>query len=193
MSSPSGQEGQDGGEDARRGQPGVGNAPRGIVTACFPDFEIARKAIQDLESSGIEATNVAVEDDSMSRAHSSSDSGRRDSRFVSRALRKFRRGALVGVVVGAVAGAAIGAFAVGDGPLAGLGALVLVSAVVGGLVGGAVSGIWNHPQSEAWEETLEAPAAGEACLEITVADDDKAAVLSEVLDEHGGWMQQEGG
>lgn len=189
MSSPSG-------PDRRSQAAGVGGAEaarqaRGVLTVCFTDFDTARRAIEELETSGVEATSMAFEDESLERASDSSDSGRRDTRFVSRALTKFRRGALVGVVVGAVAGAAIGAFAVGDGPLAGLGVLVLISAVVGGLVGGAVSGIWNHPQSAAWEEALEAPEAGKACLRITVADEDQAVALADVLGQYGGWLEQD--
>ena len=160
----------------------------GTVTVCFPDFDAARRAIEELEASGVEATNIAVEDESLDRAKSSDDSGRRDTRFVARAGRKFRKGALIGVIVGAIAGAALGFFAVGDGALVGMGALTLVTAAAGGLIGGAVSGIWNHPQSPAWEESLEAPAAGEACLRITVADEDQSEVLSGVMQERGGWF-----
>ena len=178
---------------SRNGGAAAGEPVTGTVTVCFPDFDAARRAIEELEASGVEATNIAVEDDSLDRAKGSDDSGRRDSRFVARAGRKFRKGALVGVVVGAVAGAALGFFAVGGGALVGVGALTLVTAVVGGLVGGAVSGIWNHPQSAAWEESLEAPAAGDACLRITIADEDQSEVLSGVMQERGGWFDSEEG
>ena len=178
---------------SRSSGPAADEPVTGTVTVCFPDFDAARRAIEQLEASGVEATNIAVEDESLDRAKGSDDSGRRDTRFVARAGRKFRKGALVGAIVGAVAGALLGFYAVGGGALVGVGALTLVTAVAGGLIGGAVSGIWNHPQSPAWEESLEAPAAGEACLQITVADEDQSDVLTGVMQERGGWFDSDQG
>lgn len=156
------------------------------MTARFPDFAAARKAIEELERSGLEGATMAFDEDSLQRARNSEESGARDERFLRRAASELVRGALIGAIVGLVVGAIVGFALFADGPMAGVVASLIALTAAGALVGFAMGGIWNHQQSPAWEETFEAPDAGEAYLHIRVSSDEEQRLVEGVFaDNHG--------
>lgn len=160
------------------------------VTARFADFGSARTAIDQLEVAGLEGATMAFDEASLQRAAHSEESGARDERFIRRAVTKLTKGGVIGMAVGAVAGLVVGLLMFADGPTAGLIASVIAATAAGGGVGVALGGIWTHRQSPAWEETFEAPDAGDAVLHVRITSDEEHDLVCRVLAEHDGDIER---
>lgn len=158
-----------------------------IVSVRFPDFQTARRAIEHMERDGLDGAKMAFDRASLERAFQSAESGARDDRFLQRAIRNLGRGALIGLGVGLVVGVGIGVAVLGP-TVAIIGATVAVTAA-GGLVGAALGGIWGHEQSPAWEDTFEAPDAGEAVLHIELHRPEEVNIVRDTARHHDAVLQ----
>lgn len=159
-----------------------------IVSVRFPDFQTARWAIEDLERGGLDGAKMAFDGASLQRAAQSVESGARDERFLQRAVRNLGLGALIGLGVGLVAGVGLGLALFGGAATAVIGTGVAVTAA-GGLVGAALGGIWGHEQSPAWEDTFEAPDAGEAVLHIELDRPEEVDIVRDAASHHDAVLQ----
>lgn len=159
-----------------------------IVSVRFPDFRTARGAIEDMERGGLDGANMAFDGASLQRAAQSVESGARDDRFLQRAVRNLGLGAVIGLGVGLVAGVGLGLVLFGGAAAAVVGTAVAVTAA-GGLVGAALGGIWGHEQSPAWEDTFEAPDAGEAVLHIELRRAEEVDIVRAAASRHDAVVQ----
>lgn len=159
-----------------------------IVSVRFPDFQTARRAIEDMERGGLDGASMAFDDASLQRAARSVESGARDDRFLQRAVRNLGLGALIGLGVGLVTGVGLGVVLFGGAAATVVGTAVAVTAA-GGLVGAALGGIWGHEQSPAWEDTFEAPHAGEAVLHIELHRAEEVDIVRDAASRHDAVLQ----
>jgi hypothetical protein len=134
------------------------------VLATFPDMETARRAVQALQTAGIEATQISLFGPAADEARESLDVREADSRFAGVMWRRTWIGGLIGAVIGAAFGA-VGAAIVlrGAGPGAvGVFWAAVVGAAVLGLGTGAATGATSSAQmSRAWELTFHTVLPGE--------------------------------
>jgi hypothetical protein len=154
------------------------------VLAILPSMEDARRAVQALQSAGIEATRISLFGPAADEAAASVDVREADGRFAGVMWRRTWVGALIGAGVGALFGA-VGAGIVlrGAGPDAiGVFWAAVVGAAVLGLGTGAATGATSSAQmSRAWELTFHTVLPGEVGVAVHSDDPREALRAEEVL------------
>lgn len=135
------------------------------ATACFPDMEDARKAVEALERAGVPASHISLLGPRAEEASTTADTSQRDEQVVEKAMQATLGGAAAGTGVGGAVGflagaAAFGIPGVGPGVGAGIWAATLGGAAAGGGVGFTAGAMAKMKQSQAWELTLEEVSKG---------------------------------
>lgn len=135
------------------------------VTACFPDMEGARRAIEALEHAGVPGSQISLLGPRAEEAADVADTKQVDERIIDEALRATVGGAAggagIGGAVGFLAGAAVfGIPGVGPAVGAGIWAATLGGAAAGGGVGFTAGAMARMKQSQAWELTLQEVSEG---------------------------------
>lgn len=130
------------------------------VTACFPDMDTARQAIEALEHAGVPGSHISLLGPQAEEAAAVTDTSQADARIGEEAVRATVGGAAAGAGVGGAVGFMAGAIAFGIpgvGPAVGAGiwASVLGGAAAGGGVGFTAGAMAKMKQSQAWELTLQ--------------------------------------
>lgn len=131
------------------------------VTACFPDMEAARQAIETLERAGVPGSHISLLGPAAEEAADEvTDTSQADARLGEKAVRATLGGAATGAGVGGAVGFLAGAVAFGIpgvGPTVGAGiwASTLGGAAAGGGVGFTAGAMAKMKQSQAWELTLQ--------------------------------------
>ena len=125
------------------------------VRATYPDMDAARRGLEALESSGIDAADISLSGPAARQADTAQSTASKDAAFMDKGFKASVGGAVVGTVVGAVLGLIVGAIVFGS--LASVGAVTMAIglAVAGGGVGLAVNSLRTMREGEAWEVTLE--------------------------------------
>lgn len=145
------------------------------VTACFPDMDAARRAVEALEHAGVPGSDISLLGPQAEQATEATDTKEADQRIVDEAMRATIGGAAAGTGIGGAVGFLAGAAAFGIpgvGPAVGTGiwAATLGGAAAGGGVGFTAGAMAKMKQSEAWELTLQE--VGEGYVVVGAHTDD---------------------
>lgn len=145
------------------------------ATACFPDMEGARQAIEALERAGVPSSHISLLGPQAEEAADVTDTSQVDERIGEKAVRATLGGAAAGAGVGGAVGFIAGAVAFGIpgvGPAVGAGiwASTLGGAAAGGGVGFTAGAMAKMKQSQAWELTLQE--VGEGYVVVGAHTDD---------------------
>lgn len=148
------------------------------VTACFPDLEDARHAIESLERAGVPGSHISLLGPLAEEAADIDDTQQVDEAVGEQAVRATLGGAATGVGVGGAVGFLAGAAAFGIpgvGPAVGAGvwAATLGGAAAGGGVGFTAGAMAKMKQSQAWELTLQEVEDGYAVVGAHTDDPDE--------------------
>jgi hypothetical protein len=139
------------------------------VIGTFPDMTTARRAVQSLQSAGIEAARISLYGPAADEAAAGRDVREADGRLVSVMWRRTWIGGVIGAAIGALLGA-VGTWIVlrGAGPDAlGVFWATVVGAAVLGLGTGAATGATSSAQmSRAWELTFHTVLPGEVGVAV---------------------------
>jgi|SRR5690625_4948075 len=161
------------------------------VSAWFPDTSYARKAIASLESSGVDGSRIELKGPAGRQAR---DPGQidpqADKQIAGRGMKAGLGGVIIGAVVGAVLGFVAGTTIIGNGALTWPGiALGIGGLVAGAGVGLAVGGYSKIRQSQAWQETFDAPEDIRARVEVRVDDDEQYEKIAGILSKADGEVE----
>ena len=125
------------------------------VRATYADMDAARRGLEALENSGIDAADISLSGPAAKQADTAGSTVGKDAAFMEKGFRASVGGAIVGTVVGAVLGLVIGTIMFGSPGSVGALTMALGFGVAGGGVGMAVNSLRTMRQGEAWEVTLE--------------------------------------
>lgn len=153
--------------------------------ATFERMDHARKAMDALQRSGVEATLIHLRGREAERAAGHADTTERDVRETSRIGSRAAMGGAIGSALGAVIGGVIGALVFE--PFAGgfWGALV-AGAIGGGAVGGVAAGVGSADLVEDVELTYDRDDVGPVRVEVFSPDPDVVAGATDVLERADG-------
>ena len=173
------------GDEALRKVQGSGFAQYNVV-AEFPDMDAAGSAVDALEKSGVDGSEISLLGRAVEEAAGQTDTIERDAAVADRIGKRAVAGAAAGTAAGGVTGflAGLAAFAIpGIGPVVGAGvwAATAAGAVAGGAVGGVLGGVSSVDMTEAWELTQEAVRAGHVMVGVHSGDEDHVNRGAEVL------------
>jgi hypothetical protein len=151
-------------------------APHNVVAA-YSEMSQARKALDALESGGIDAAEISLLGPAAEEAAEHLDTRERDAGVAGRVGTRATVGAIAGGATGGLAGflAGLAAFAIpGAGPVIGAGvwAATIGGAVAGGSVGGVIGGYSAVDMTEAYELTYESVRAGRVLVGVHSDDPD---------------------
>lgn len=156
------------------------------VTACFPDMDAARRAVEALEHAGVAASAISLLGPQAERAAQVTDTAGADERIMDESLRATVGGAAAGTGVGGAVGFLAGAAAFGIpgvGPAVGAGiwASTLAGAAAGGGVGFTAGAMAKLKQSRAWELTLQQVGDGHVVVGVHTDDPQEFADAVDAL------------
>lgn len=151
------------------------------VRASYADMDAARRGLEVLENSGIDAADISLSGPAAAEADTARSTVDKDVAVMDKGFKVSVAGAVVGTIVGAVVGIVLGAITFGS--LASAGALTMAVgfAVAGGGVGLIVNALRTMRQGEAWETTLEEHGSGTHVVSAHVQSEDAVRTARDAL------------
>lgn len=168
----------------------MATSDRDQVVASFPDFAVAREAIERLENAGIDGSAMEFDEQSRKTAeHRTESPSDHDERVMRRAARNVFSSALIGGLIGGVIGLVV-ALSMGWSAAAVIG-MVLAIGAPAAAVGAVAGGVAGSKQTESWSDTFIAPSAPGPRLHIAVATPQERELVAATVKEAGGAIESD--
>ena len=166
-------------------QPPLHAAAAHDVIATFDTMPRARRAIQALQSAGVDAVDITLFGPGADEATADLEVAAADAGFAAAMWRRSWVGAVIGAPLGAVFGAVVAGLALGGSLGEAIGAFwaAVAGATFLGVGTGAAAGAVSAAQmSSAWELTFHAVRAGGLCVGVHTDDARQATRAAAILE-----------